>query len=537
MPPAIRATRRLVLALGIVGLGAPTRANGGDDAKHLPPAISWTRRDGPAGALLDLPPVGDQRHSFTCVSWAVRTVAAFHRRHMDAQLVGRPPSRGPRNREYAPSVTYLNNLALRRSACRGSEAATSACDPSGTFAPANLTTDVDGVLTTLQAFGAPTEATTPFTTNVAAVPSEELRQEAARHRCCWQAALVRSDPSTLVGEALTAPRLAEALARGPLVAMMNVFTDFGCEGGDVYVPRDSDTNPAQLRGRHALVIVGYEPSRGDDGPCFQFMNSWGDWRDHGMVWIPFSRFGAHPAARPDAGLGNPLGTRVIDAVWLFEPPAEQAKGPPERPTCDPCTKAPALPADFFYGPPTVDGQAWRDDGLVVKCGEVPVLRLAAPSGPTDPDPDRPGAAAGPHVEPIAVAIERVKGASRTLVAPQIPLIPALFDAKIRYFVGPLSDAGSARDRRPPELLKPVDERTLGYRFRHVGLGADRRASADLGPDPTAIGAFADRARFEITDETRVSGKPILVRIEVSYPGDDPRAQPRLVREYVVTVAP
>ena len=69
---------------------------------------------------------------------------------------------------------------------------------------------------------------------------------------------------------------------------------------------------------------------------------------------------------------------------------------------------------------------------------------------------------------------------------------------------------------------------LADRFRAAGFPEDDIHILPSGETASLVVRYRGNGK---------GGKPILVRIEVSYPGDDPRAQPRLVREYVVTVAP
>lgn len=516
---ALRTTLRLGIVLALAGVGAPVHAGEADGENAG--ARSWTAREGgAAGPLIHLPPVGNQRDSFTCVSFAVRTVAAFHRRRLEPL-----PASGVRaltsaewEGEFEPSVTYLHNFEIRRLTCEQG----GVCDGAAAFHPSGAMPNVHRIFFALTSLGAPTAHSAPFTTNVAALPSSAQREEAQRLRCCWQAAVGPFAPQRLTGDEITEAALRRALRDGPVVAMMNVFTDFDCSGGRIYGPRAS----ADRRGRHALVVVGYDPDLAGRGPAFQFMNSWGDdWRDHGMVWIRFADFGLHPgAALP-----------VIDSVWVRESSNAAHDGPRGRSPCEPCAKAATPLSDAVFGPPRVESQAWHDDGLDTPCGAVPVRPIEAPHGPSAPDHDKP-ADRTPQLAPEVVAIRRKTGVMLTLVAPPIPLVPALFDAKIRYFVGSLEAARRAPRGRPDEVVRPVDP-SLGYRFVFASLDNVQRADPNLGPDPEAIGAWQDRARFEVADEQRLGSGPLLVRIEVRYPGDDERGAPRLLREYVLQIAP
>ncbi len=211
----------------VVGLGAPIRAD--DDESEKAPrrrAFSWTRRDGgPTGPLIDLPPVGNQRLSYTCASWAVRTVAAFHRRRVEPRPESGAPPRGSRGRQRRVRTerdVRLQPRDLRRSALRGADANRAAgCGASGDVqAFASRDDERDTVIFTALTSRSERRRrrSAPFTTNVGALPTDEPARRSTSDcgvagRPLWAEATRRRSKVTRITETR---RLRAALARqGP----------------------------------------------------------------------------------------------------------------------------------------------------------------------------------------------------------------------------------------------------------------------------------------------------------------------------------
>lgn len=78
-------------------------------------------------------------------------------------------------------------------------------------------------------------------------------------------------------------RKSAIVARGPVIAGMNVYADFGWYRGGVYRPTTTE-----LVGRHAIAIIGYDDSQG----CWIAKNSWGvGWGEGGWVRIGYGSCG------------------------------------------------------------------------------------------------------------------------------------------------------------------------------------------------------------------------------------------------------
>lgn len=78
-------------------------------------------------------------------------------------------------------------------------------------------------------------------------------------------------------------RKAAIAERGPVIAGMNVYSDFGWYKGGVYRPTTTE-----LLGRHAVAVVGYDDTLG----CWIIKNSWGGgWGEGGWARIGYGSCG------------------------------------------------------------------------------------------------------------------------------------------------------------------------------------------------------------------------------------------------------
>jgi hypothetical protein len=308
--------------------------------------------------------------------------------------------------------------------------------------------------------------------------------------------------------------LCDALASGPAIVMMKVYGDFGCSVGEEYVP--AVHAPNSDLGRHALAVVAFDPHHPDqctpDGtPAFRVLNSWGtQWGAEGFTWISAaSLFG-------DEAHGDNLVTEIHQfvphALWLCPPRDRGTNFPP----------------------------GWVSDGNVGWTGD-PTPQCCDVCGL--PGADDPSVlAARASRQPRWIELERAAGARAQIVAPAVPLVPARLDSIVRYYV----------DGRRIETSTSIDPAQTGFAFRFVdraGTGAQplKRSSPDdgsnssskvkkppadsgIGADPTAIGAFIDRAIFEIVDPNHPSlagDRIVRVLVEVYDPGaTEPRAANR-----------
>ncbi|ABM03465.1 peptidase C1A, papain [Psychromonas ingrahamii 37] len=76
----------------------------------------------------------------------------------------------------------------------------------------------------------------------------------------------------------------DAIAKGPVVAGMAVFTDFYNYAGGVY--RKSSAANNELEGYHCVSVVGYD----DNQQCWIIKNSWGPgWGENGFIRIAYNQ--------------------------------------------------------------------------------------------------------------------------------------------------------------------------------------------------------------------------------------------------------
>lgn len=99
----------------------------------------------------------------------------------------------------------------------------------------------------------------------------------------------------------------DAIANGPVVAGMAVYTDFYSYSGGVYQKSSAANN--ELEGYHCISVVGFD----DNQQCWIIKNSWGpNWGENGFIHIAYNQ----------ADL-------LIDTSWAFysvEADVEPAKG-------------------------------------------------------------------------------------------------------------------------------------------------------------------------------------------------------------------
>lgn len=133
-------------------------------------------------------------------------------------------------------------------------------------------------------------------TDEACMPYQPQNMNCASSRCSdWQNRLTKI--SSFTGHATTVARKDAIANKGPVLAGMEVWSDFfAYNGTSVYVKSSAATrlNPP---GYHCICVVGYD----DNQQCWIIKNSWGDtWGDRGFARIGYGQ----------ADL-------LIDSSWMF----------------------------------------------------------------------------------------------------------------------------------------------------------------------------------------------------------------------------
>ena len=268
-----------VLALGMVGCGGPTLpvvipppASSDDfgrgavlalDLDGFPVQVDFLGAgDAPLPKSVDLsanlPTVGNQRGYGTCVAWST----GYYLK------------------------TYLN--------ARDQNIGTSALNSSNTFSPSYLFraipdsqkgadcdgTSIDKALEAMKTGGITTLSTTPSFTNTKGQPGE-----------CDNSRLSSSEKSAAAStkidryfriNPITPMSIKSELAAGrPVTVGLSVGKSFQNYKGGVI---SSDTS----EGGHAMLLVGYDDSKGANG-AFRGVNSWGsNWGESGFYWIDYN---------------------------------------------------------------------------------------------------------------------------------------------------------------------------------------------------------------------------------------------------------
>ncbi len=208
------------------------------------------------------PKVGNQGLSSTCTGWAIGYGAMTIHRAIQQDW------RGQRDKitENAFSALYIYNQIKTGPACK-----------EGTYITKGLELIREKGNTLFSTFE---------TSDCDAKPGPEEVKQAAPFRV--------SDFRRLYAKGETHERklsqIKSSLAAGkPVVICLLLKEGFlKLQGREWYFPNMDPTGLASLA--HAMVVVGYDDTRGREG-AFQVMNSWGTrWGEDGFIWIGYSDF-------------------------------------------------------------------------------------------------------------------------------------------------------------------------------------------------------------------------------------------------------
>lgn len=251
--------RALILPLLALSLGQPLRAQFATGLEFTNPAVylSYPLASTPLMGLLPrsadlsplLPPPGDQGQQGSCVGWAVAYAMKTYQEGVERRWPLDQPSA-----QFSPAFIY--NQIRRSQDCAG-----------GTMLP-------DALNLVRRAGAAPLSDFPYIPQACAAVPSAAVRQR-ARHFAIadWRRVDMRDQLEVKAYVAAGIPVMIGMLVDDEFMQLRGPGTYSRYSG----VPR----------GGHALLVVGYDDTRG----AFRVINSWGTgWGDGGFGWIAYGVF-------------------------------------------------------------------------------------------------------------------------------------------------------------------------------------------------------------------------------------------------------
>lgn len=253
--PVVPKNNDLPLSTGWLGSddldSIPSDINIGFGNANLPSKVDLTQR---------FPPIGDQGSYGTCVSWAVAYNLKTALEAIDKNLKTNDLSSA--SRQFSPKDLYLAIPDQSKSGCNGTN-----------FEPA---------LDILLQRGVATMQTSPYT-NLGNCSRSLLDPGAATEAGKNKILNYRK----IEGKVQTIKTyLAESR---PVVFGAFTGRNFMTWRNDaVYTGHDA-LNTGQ-HGRHAMVVMGYDDSKGTRG-AFRVVNSWGPtWGDSGFIWVDYEFF-------------------------------------------------------------------------------------------------------------------------------------------------------------------------------------------------------------------------------------------------------
>ncbi|MEX0814027.1 MAG: C1 family peptidase [Chitinophagales bacterium] len=280
---------------------------GDDDPTQIPVSVDVSDQfgSGQVPAAYDLtehfPPIGDQGQFGTCVSWAVgynyKTALEAMSNNWGASQLSQASN------QLSPKYLFLKiDDQLKSPNCEGTN-----------FEPALNVVLNDGIAT------------------VQTVPYQNLNG-------CHQSNIQSSWNSEASGHKISNyRRISQDVNTIKNYIADNVPVILGARLGDNFMNWNNDQvisshsgfNNVGIHAYHAMVIVGYDDSKGSSG-AFRVVNSWGDtWGDIGFIWIDYNFlindfcFGQNLYVAAD-GSGdnppnvNPNASGVDLAAWAFQ---------------------------------------------------------------------------------------------------------------------------------------------------------------------------------------------------------------------------
>jgi len=241
--------------------------NGTDDPSTVPQSTNFGFGSGnyPASySLIDkFPPIGDQGQYGTCVAWAV----AYNTKTMvNGMAKGYGPSDlASPNKQFSPRDLFTAiDDANKGQNCGG--------------------TNFNFALDMVQTRGVATLATAPYTTDLGTCSQATLdpswTQEAAGYKFKWWRKIDA-----------TVDAIKENISQNvPIVFGARLADNFMSHNSDEVISSATSYDNVGQHAYHAMVIAGYDDSKGPNG-AFRCINTWGtSWGGNGYYWVDYNFF-------------------------------------------------------------------------------------------------------------------------------------------------------------------------------------------------------------------------------------------------------
>lgn len=210
-----------------------------------------------------LPPAGEQGNYSTCITWSVGYGLRSYLNAVSNDLT--PQQLTSESNQFSPADLWMSITAQNKTANCGGSNFESAFDAMVNRGIATLQT---APYSSLQCDGTPPQAWTT---------------DAANHKIMNYRMIADAD--------MTVSNLKTQLAQGRLIAFgARVGDNFITWRGDGVMSSDTYNQPGMQSAYHAMVLAGYDDSKGSRG-AFLVYNSWGlNWGDKGCMWVDYNFF-------------------------------------------------------------------------------------------------------------------------------------------------------------------------------------------------------------------------------------------------------